>query len=393
MKQPSDQILIANAPSEFAQRWRSLLAEKGWQVRIDSLDHTPTSELKRYDVVVLFADNPDDVKGTLVHNASVNAGHFLPVLEDASGEDILGLIRSGITDVLLLPVPDQEILEAIERVALTRNLYEENRSYRRKLERKNKELNESLNILKMDQIAGRQVQKNLMPNAILDYQGYTVSYKIIPSLYLSGDFVAYNLVFDRYIVFYIADVSGHGASSAFVTILLRFILKRILRKHLRQNDLAALSHAPQGFIEHVNRQLLATGLEKQLTMFAGVIDTKTNRLRYSVAAQVPMPILLADGKATFLEGKGKVVGLFEEAQWQVYEIPLPETFELVMVSDGLLEILPGQGLEAKEHRLAGTLRKSVAGHEGICEALGLNDVSEAIDDISILTICHDREPQ
>lgn len=392
MRQPSDQILIANAPSEYAQRWRSLLVAKGWQVRTDSLDNTTTGELKRYDVVVLFADNPDDVKGTLVHNASVNAGHFLPVLEDATGEDVLGLIRSGITDVLLLPVPDQEILEAIERVALTRNLYEENRSYRRKLERKNKELNESLNILKMDQIAGRQVQKNLMPNAILDYQGYTVSYKIIPSLYLSGDFVAYNLVFDRYIVFYIADVSGHGASSAFVTILLRFILKRILRKHLRKNDLEALSHAPQGFIEHVNRQLLATGLEKQLTMFAGVIDTKTNRLRYSVAAQVPMPILLAEGNASFLGGKGKVVGLFEEAQWQVYEMPLPNTFELVMVSDGLLEILPGQGLEAKEDILTSTLKKSVAGHDGICEALGLNDVSEAIDDISILTICR-REPK
>jgi len=392
VRQPSDQILIANAPSEYAQRWRSLLVAKGWQVRTDSLDNTTTGELKRYDVVVLFADNPDDVKGTLVHNASVNAGHFLPVLEDATGEDVLGLIRSGITDVLLLPVPDQEILEAIERVALTRNLYEENRSYRRKLERKNKELNESLNILKMDQIAGRQVQKNLMPNAILDYQGYTVSYKIIPSLYLSGDFVAYNLVFDRYIVFYIADVSGHGASSAFVTILLRFILKRILRKHLRKNDLEALSHAPQGFIEHVNRQLLATGLEKQLTMFAGVIDTKTNRLRYSVAAQVPMPILLAEGNASFLEGKGKVVGLFEEAQWQVYEMPLPNTFELVMVSDGLLEILPGQGLEAKEDILTSTLKKSVAGHDGICEALGLNDVSEAIDDISILTICR-RKPK
>ena len=392
MRPPSDQILIANAPSDYAQRWRSLLVTKGWQVRTDSLDNTTTGELKRYDVVVLFADNPDDVKGTLVHNASVNAGHFLPVLEDATGEDVLGLIRSGITDVLLLPVPDQEILEAIERVALTRNLYEENRSYRRKLERKNKELNESLNILKMDQIAGRQVQKNLMPNAILDYQGYTVSYKIIPSLYLSGDFVAYNLVFDRYIVFYIADVSGHGASSAFVTILLRFILKRILRKHLRKNDLEALSHAPQGFIEHVNRQLLATGLEKQLTMFAGVIDTKTNRLRYSVAAQVPMPILLAEGNASFLEGKGKVVGLFEEAQWQVYEIPLPKTFELVMVSDGLLEILPGQGLEAKEDNLTSTLKKSVAGHDGICESLGLNDVSEAIDDISILTICR-REPE
>lgn len=391
MKQPSDQILIANAPSEFGKRWKALLADKGWQVRTDSLDNTNTSELKSYDVVVLFANNPDDVKGALVHNPSVHAGHFLPVLDDASGEDVLGLIRSGITDVLLLPVSDSEILEAIERVALTRNLYEENRSYRRKLERKNKELNESLNILKMDQIAGRQVQKNLMPNAILDYQGYTVSYKIIPSLYLSGDFVAYNLVFDRYIVFYIADVSGHGASSAFVTILLRFILKRILRKHLRRNDLEALSHAPQGFMEHVNRQLLATGLEKQLTMFAGVIDTKTNRLRYSVAAQVPMPILLANGRATFLEGKGKVVGLFEDAQWQIYEMPLPSSFELVMVSDGLLEILPGKGLEAKEEELMGALKQSVAGHDGICDSLGLNEVKEAIDDISILTICHREE--
>lgn len=72
----------------------------------------------------------------------------------------------------------------------------------------------------MDQLAGRQVQQDILPREPLNCRGYRVSHSIVPSLYLSGDFVGYNSAFDRYILFYFGDVSGHGASSAFITVML-----------------------------------------------------------------------------------------------------------------------------------------------------------------------------
>jgi phosphoserine phosphatase RsbU/P len=388
--QSSNRVLIVGAASEQFTQWQQALVSKAWKVDSGCADKLSELGLAPYEVVVLVVPDQDAIYSVLKQHPEADIGTFLPIMSNTSAEAIVDLVRAGINDVLLMPFSHQEFLDSVERVALCRDLHQENRRYRHKLERKNKELKESLNILRMDQIAGRQVQKNLMPSSSLHHRGYTVSYKIIPSLYLSGDFVAYNLVFDRYILFYIADVSGHGASSAFVTILLRFILKRILRKHMRDNDVEAMSQAPQGFIEHVNRQLLATGLEKQLTMFAGVIDTHSNKLRYSVAAQVPMPVLVSDGKGRFLDGKGKVIGLFEDVHWHVNEIQLPNEFELVMVSDGLLETLAGDTLEAREKFLIHAVESSPANHEAICKALSLDAVVEAKDDVSILSICHKK---
>ena len=44
---------------------------------------------------------------------------------------------------------------------------------------------------------------------------------------LSGDFVDYFRITDRHFAFYMADVSGHGASSAFVTVLSEELLPTI----------------------------------------------------------------------------------------------------------------------------------------------------------------------
>lgn len=393
MKQKAKSLLLLGPLPEPASSWSDYLSAAGWDV--DRLPHStaPLHDLcEKYQVVILIPEgrNVDSIAAMLKSCAESEAAAFLPVLSDPAPRDVINLIRLGVSDVLLMPFSREELMETVKKVARHRNIYQENRSYSRKLEKINKELRESLNILKMDQIAGRQVQKNLLPSEPLVFRDYKVSHKIIPSLYLSGDFVAYNLIFDRYILFYIADVSGHGASSAFVTILLRFILKRIIRKHVYNNDLKALAKAPEGFVEHVNRQLLATGLEKQVTMFAGAIDTENNLLRYSVAAQMPMPVFIAGSDARFLPGRGKIIGLFEDVSWPVEEIALPEKFQLVMVSDGLLETLPGAGFQAKEQYLLRALAEAPPSHDDMCRALGLHKVSEAADDVSILTICRGR---
>ena len=58
--------------------------------------------------------------------------------------------------------------------------------------------------------------------------GVYYDYWFAPSLYLSGDFLDYQRYNDRFSAFYFADVSGHGASSAFVTVLLKYLCNRWL---------------------------------------------------------------------------------------------------------------------------------------------------------------------
>src|SRR5690606_40550624 len=83
--------------------------------------------------------------------------------------------------------------------------------------------------------AGRHIQLKLFPERGREIDGLQFDHLIKPSLYLSGDFLDYFQIDERNVVFYLADVSGHGASSAFVTVLLKNLTNR-LQRNLRRGS-------------------------------------------------------------------------------------------------------------------------------------------------------------
>ena len=131
--------------------------------------------------------------------------------------DVVEALRLGAADYLIKPLEDLMVLEHSVNRALDRaRLRLENDRYRVKLENTNRELQASLSLLQEDQNAGRHVQMNMLPVTPWETEGLNFAHEIIPSLYLSGDFVDYFRIDEHRVAFYLADVSGHGASSAFV---------------------------------------------------------------------------------------------------------------------------------------------------------------------------------
>lgn len=372
--------------SRDSGKWSALLERLqalGWQTRIIA----NSSGLESFSPCLVFieARNCDAFaadRASLLGQGLENAA-YCAVIPEADVCEVLACIRSGAGDVLVALPTLTEAEDVLERLSTQ---LDEALSARHALEKSNQNLQESLNILRMDQIAGREVQRSMLPKTPMEHGDYRIAHKIVPSLYLSGDFVGYNFLFNRYLLFYFADVSGHGASSAFITVLLRFHLNRIIRKHVLGREELAVSRAPDGLLESINRLVLSIELDKHMTIFAGAIDMKRNMLRYATGAQMPPPVFVVDGDARFLHGKGKPVGLFEDAQWQIYEIALPQKFALTLVSDGVLETFSGESLVDKEEHLLATLAMADGNFDRICDALNLNDVSEGRDDMSVLSI-------
>ena len=311
---------------------------------------------------------------------------FVPVLEGADTDLILKCFRAGAFDVLARPLSAAKLNELYLRIDGFAKLIRENRHYRQKLEQTNRELKDSLRILQLDQKAGKQVQQNMLPDSPASRGDYEIAFEIEPSLYLSGDFVGYNIIFDRYLLFYLADVSGHGAASAFVTILLRFILNKIIRRHVQGHEVDALRRAPEGFVEHINRQLISLEIDKHLTIFAGSIDMERHMFRYAVGAHMPAPIFMADGDARFLQGKGRPVGIFPEANWEIEEIALPEKFLLTLTSDGVLEFVHGKSLQDKMNTMLNAVTSSDGSLESICDNLNVHDLENVPDDVTVMTV-------
>ncbi|MGU0850406.1 two-component system response regulator RssB [Pseudomonas aeruginosa] len=299
--------------------------------------------------------------------------------------DAVEALRLGAADYLIKPLEDLAVLEHSVRRALDRAyLRVENQRYRDKLEAANRELQASLNLLQEDQNAGRQVQMNMLPVTPWSIEGLEFSHRIIPSLYLSGDFVDYFRVDERRVAFYLADVSGHGASSAFVTVLLKFMTTRLLYESRRNGTLPEFK--PSEVLAHINRGLINTKLGKHVTMLGGVIDLEKNSLTYSIGGHLPLPVLFVEGQASYLEGRGLPVGLFDDATYDDRVMELPPSFSLSLFSDGILDVLPGATLKEKEASLPEQVAAARGTLDGLRQVFGLANLAEMPDDIALLVL-------
>jgi len=379
-------VFLAGEEDARLSRLISGIEESGRQCQcFPDLSSIDGSSEDSFSQVVVFSPSVGLIssENTPLLKAYVDNHLVVVLLDESSASVAVEYFRLGVADVWFDGMTQPELSESFARLQNISDAKYEGRAYSHELEKANAELQESLRMLKQDQMAGLEVQKSLMPESPLAFGEYEISHSVTPSLYLSGDFVGYNFVLGRYLLFYFADVSGHGASSAFITVLLRFMIGRVIRRHITENDYTALNEAPEGLLEHVNNQILATGLGKHLTIVAGCLDTETSKLRYVVGAQLPRPILIVDGVAKYLSGKGKPVGIFEEASWQVEEITLPKRCALVLLSDGVFDLVPDKDLSDKEQTLLRFLAVSSDDIESLKQALSVDFIEDPRDDISM----------
>ncbi|MDC0361439.1 SpoIIE family protein phosphatase [Halioglobus sp.] len=300
----------------------------------------------------------------------------------AEVEPMMNALRLGAADFFLRPVDERALIKSLQRCVRQRRLRRELQESRESLEAANRELRGTVKMLEQDQQAGRQVQLRMLPNSPLALNDYVFSHTVVPSLYLSGDFTDYFTLGDHHVIFFMADVSGHGSSSAFATVLLKNLFARKRSDFSRRGDQTIMDLA--AMLSYANQELLDLQVDKFATMLVGLLDIRNNSLSYSVAGHLPLPVLVSDDGARYLEGGGSPVGLLADAQYQVDEIVLPERFTLALFSDGILEILPPKNLIDKEEYLLQALARGADAPEDVVERLGLNAIATAPDDIAAL---------
>ena len=318
-------------------------------------------------------------------NASNPETPFIVVSGAGVMADVVEALRLGASDYLIKPIIDLEVLEhSVVRNLKQLRLIEQNQAYRYQLEENNAALAHRLEELRLDQQAGREVQKRMLPEDQAQIDGIEFNYHIIPSLYLSGDFVDYFPVAADKVVFYVADVSGHGASSAFITVLLKNLCNRLRRNLKRQSSDDLMT--PHKVINRINKELVEAKLGKHVSLFWGMIDLPSHQMSYSVAGQFPMPILKNNLGVHYLDGRSQPAGLFAEAEYNTYTVELGQSFDLIAVSDGILEVMPESSLAEKESRLLSWVEQGELTVENLETLLNFQDGKEIPDDITLLTL-------
>ncbi len=299
--------------------------------------------------------------------------------------DAIQALKLGAWDYVTKPIEDMTVLEhAIDHALERARLRRENREHREHLEEVNEQLRQTVRQLREDESAARRIQFQLLPENDKVYRHYRFSRHLLTSQYLSGDFVDYFAIDGDHLGFYIADVSGHGVSSAFVTVMLKSYMGRYRELHRQNRDRGILN--PAETLSRLNREIFGCHMDKYLTMFYGVIDWSNNHLRYSSGGQFPFPILFDGEQASYISKKSLPIGLFDFAHFQNESLRLPPRFAMVLVSDGILETLPQTSLRDKQAFLLKTVGEINLTIANLIQELALDRAEPLPDDVTLLLI-------
>jgi len=298
--------------------------------------------------------------------------------------DVVESLKLGAQDYLVKPVTDLDVLGHAVKQALSKKALEsENQRFKSELERANHELQNNLNVLREDQEAGRRAQLQLLPPPEQKVGDYEFLHTVIPSLNVSGDFLDYFEIDEEHLGFYIADVSGHGSASAFVTMMLKSLFNQPLRQYRVSQDQTILS--PAKVLEYLNQEVIAANVGKHVTLFYGVIDLTNHQLTYSIAGHYPRPIVVKGKSKELLTNRGFPIGMFDWATFTDHHLEFTQDMSLIMFSDGVLECLKQDEI-VPEHSLLDIIYLKNSSVQDITQQLNIKSKSNVPDDVTVFIV-------
>jgi len=367
-------LAVLNTNTELADAFVQKIERIGFgsvsQISAENLPlHEPLAKPQNLELVACFSvEDLQQCADANLLNCCVLISHELP-----SAQILHAAFALGCIDCWPLQLGDDDLLQ---RIAHVENRFKQTV---RQLEESSQRLVDMQFELEQDQLLGQQIQRGMLPKQDKTIDRFLCSRWLAPSLILSGDFVDYFPLQDRYLACFLADVAGHGASSALLTVQLKNISWRLQQKFGNPSF-----NSPGAMLGWINATLIEQSIEKHVAMFLGIIDKETNVLHYSTGAQFPPALLVNDqGGISVLEQSGKPLGLFPDAHYHSDSIEFPTGAQLLVFSDGVLDCLTPTDLAEKEAALLQAIEQS-DGAASLWDMLRAQ--FEGVDDMSLMAV-------
>ncbi|MCP3675331.1 MAG: fused response regulator/phosphatase [Gammaproteobacteria bacterium] len=302
--------------------------------------------------------------------------------------EIIEALRQGAVDYLMKPLVSFDDCLALIKITLLKNNdsdnYHQASSFNNDCEQARLELDMNLKILKSDQKAEMLAQLQMLPEPKVRIGDYLFQHTIIRSDTPGSDFLDFFEIDERYIGFYIADISANNNDSAFITMMLKSMINQPLRAYRKHTDNTIVN--PSQLLEHLNQEMIAAAIGKYTSLFYAVIDRKENKLIFSLGGQFPRPILLNDNKRFTFQEDSFPVGLFKWAEYEQQSVPLKMPFTLGMFSHGVLNVLNDQSVNNAEEKLTKFCSNHYISIPDLVKKLQLTAESSLSEDVSLFLV-------
>jgi sigma-B regulation protein RsbU (phosphoserine phosphatase) len=172
-----------------------------------------------------------------------------------------------------------------------------------------------------------QIQQAMLPHSHMSHDDVEIFGSLVPAREVGGDLYDY-YIRDEKLFFCIGDVSGKGAPSAMVMGVIHSLFRAF----------SAHENNPAHIMQSIN-EASCQGNDSNIfvTMFIGVLDLPTGRLRYCDAGH-DAPITIENGKLRMEDCIPHLpVGVFDDVKYGMQEMLLEPDSTIFLYTDGLTE--------------------------------------------------------
>jgi len=195
----------------------------------------------------------------------------------------------------------------------------------------------------------KQVQARLFPQTFPNLRTLEYAGSCIQARKVGGDYYDFLNLGEGRVGLIIADISGKGIAAA--------LLMANLQANLRSQSAIALNQ-PESLLRSVNRLFYENTVDSAYaTLFFAEYDDETRVLRYANCGHLSALVFRCNGEIERLDSTSTVLGLFEEWDCAIGELPLNAGDIFALYTDGITEAFNDAGEEFGEGRLVESLRQ------------------------------------
>ena len=323
-------ILIVDDTATNLDIVRSVLAAEGFRTLTagDGRTARHLSRTRQPDLILLDVLMPGESGfETCAQLKSDPATADIPIIFLSSLDDVKSKVaglKIGGVDYIAKPVHGEEVLA---RVRVHLRIRENNRA----LVAQQRE--------RLDQLRNAQQAILVRPEDCPEAQ-FAVYYK--PLEEAGGDFYDVVPLGAGIFAYFVADISGHGVSAAFLTAAVKALLRQYAGPMFSPED---TMHG----VDSVMGQML--GEEQYLTACYARLNLQTHRLTVVSAGHPPLILLGHSGEPQIVELDSDPLGMFGAAILHRRDLRVSSGDRFFMYSDGLIESSPGGGRREGLERL------------------------------------------
>jgi len=238
------------------------------------------------------------------------------------------------------------------------------------------------------------IQQSLLPKRLPALDRFRFVWKFLPYEKIGGDLFNVLQIDEETLMAFLVDVSGHGISSAMVTVSINQRLSlhtgQLVKRRIDVPPYYRLL-SPAEVVTELAVEYPFERFEKFFTIVYMLINIRSGRLSYCSAGHPPPILLHADGGHERLQVGGGLIGLAETGPFEQGEVYLQPGDRLYLFSDGMIDQSDITGERFGDDRLLAVLgadgRSLEACSQSAVEALrAFAGEQQAQDDVSLLGI-------